>query len=351
MTLLATLLLAALHAQTPTRPAVGAIRWDAWHGQQSVPGQSVEKALGPAEWHYRLPFFANVISENQVSIDGTSQQVLDQEIEYASRAGLDYWAFLAYSESDAMSLPLKRYLASAQRDKIQFSLITELSRWGTRASHPEVARYAALTKEPGYLKTPGGRPIFYLGFLSEAQIKQNWGSIEELRNAVDAFRALSANPYIVIMDFNPVNANKWRDQLGADAISAYAASGGGVKALYADLTKYAEEFWNRSKATGSEVVPIVMSGWDRRPRVINPMPWEKYQKPGEGMEKYYETATPAEIAEHLRHALDWIRGNKSAAPANAVIIYAWNENDEGGWLTPTLKEGAARLNAIRDILK
>jgi len=28
-------------------------------------------------------------------------------------------------------------------------------------------------------------------------------------------------------------------------------------------------------------------------------------------------------------------------PANAILIYAWNELDEGGWLVPTLSEGDA----------
>ena len=37
-------------------------------------------------------------------------------------------------------------------------------------------------------------------------------------------------------------------------------------------------------------------------------------------------------------------------PANAIIIYAWNENDEGGWLIPTLSEGTARLDAIARVL-
>ncbi len=35
---------------------------------------------------------------------------------------------------------------------------------------------------------------------------------------------------------------------------------------------------------------------------------------------------------------------------NAVIIYAWNEFDEGGWLCPTLYGGTERLDAIREIL-
>ena len=352
MTLIGLLLLSSLHAQPPTRPAAGAIRWDAWHGRQGAPGRAVEKALGPAEWHYRLPFFAKVVSDNEVSIDGSSQETMDREIGYAAKAGLDYWAFLKYDDPDPMSISLHRYLSSKQKNEIQFCLVTELSRWGTKARHRDrIARYAALMKEPTYFKTPAGRPLFYLGFLNEASVQEAWGSVEELRKAVDELRALAGNPYIVIMDFSPAQGARWREQLGADAISAYAASGGGTNAPYSELTKYAEAFWDRGKATGSQVVPIVMSGWDRRPRIVNPVPWEKYQKPGEGMEKHYETAAPAAIAEHLRHALDWIRSNQAASPANAALIYAWNENDEGGWLTPTLTEGAARLDALRKILK
>ncbi len=36
---------------------------------------------------------------------------------------------------------------------------------------------------------------------------------------------------------------------------------------------------------------------------------------------------------------------------NHRLIYAWNENDEGGWLTPTLYDGNARLEAVRRVLK
>ncbi len=33
-------------------------------------------------------------------------------------------------------------------------------------------------------------------------------------------------------------------------------------------------------------------------------------------------------------------------PAGAMLIYAWNEHDEGGWLCPTLGEGRARILAL-----
>jgi hypothetical protein len=41
------------------------------------------------------------------------------------------------------------------------------------------------------------------------------------------------------------------------------------------------------------------------------------------------------LAQHVQAALAWTAHNPDLTPANAVIIYAWNENDEGGWLTPT----------------
>jgi len=34
-----------------------------------------------------------------------------------------------------------------------------------------------------------------------------------------------------------------------------------------------------------------------------------------------------------------------------VIIYAWNEFDEGGWLCPTLTEGDSRVQALGRILR
>lgn len=45
-----------------------------------------------------------------------------------------------------------------------------------------------------------------------------------------------------------------------------------------------------------------------------------------------------------------LEANPEAGEAGAVIIYAWNEFDEGGWICPTLSEGTARLDAIRKVL-
>ena len=336
------------------RPLVGAIRWDAWHGAQGIPGRAVQSALGPLQWHHRLPFFAEALGDDDVRVDGTAPDVMDREIGYASHGGLDYWAFVAYPPDDPMSIGLRSYLSSRIRDRIRFCLIAECSRW---ADPGYVTRLAELASEPVHLAADGNRPVVFLGFIDERKVCARWGDAAGFRRVVDGYRAQveargRATPYIVIMDFSPEQGHRWMDSLGADAISSYAVPhrGDGCQP-YARLAEQAEEFWTQCRDTGAQVAPTVMSGWDRRPRIARPMPWETWQKPGVGMERYCEAPSPSELAGHMARALDWIRTNEASARAGLVITYAWNENDEGGWLVPTLSEGPARLDALRSVLR
>ena len=81
-----------IHAQTNKTPIVGAIRWDAWSGG-SVTAQ-VERTLGPEKYRDRLPWFATVVDDKTVRIVGGNQETMDEEIQFAADAGLDYWAFV-----------------------------------------------------------------------------------------------------------------------------------------------------------------------------------------------------------------------------------------------------------------
>jgi hypothetical protein len=96
----------------------------------------------------------------------------------------------------------------------------------------------------------------------------------------------------------------------------------------------------------------VTTGWDPRPFLLNPVPWY----PGASETNWVGPASPAQIAEQLRHALRFVRDNPHATLANTALIYAWNENAEGGWIVPTLfelrDEGyPLRLDAVRSVLR
>jgi hypothetical protein len=327
------------------RPSVGAIRWDAWTGGRIT--EQVEKTLGPKRYHDRLPWFAEVIREDRVRIDGSPQKVMDREIEFAAGAGLDYWAFLLYPESSPMSAALEQYLKSTGRKRIGFCLIMHNTLKVNEKQWPaERDRAVALLKQPGYQAVCGGRPLLY-AFIGGGF------PFEKFSEFLASAKKSGLNPYCVFMGWNPASDFKRVSSKGFDAVSAYAR--GGSQAEFADLAGSVEtSYWQNAARAKVPCVPLVTTGWDKRPRKDNPVSWEKdhsYHK----QKVFPSRAKPAEIASHLGRAVKFVNSNRVLCPANTIIIYAWNEYDEGGWLAPTrAKDGSpdtSRLDAVRELLK
>lgn len=337
-------------------PRIGAIRWDAWVSAREAPGVAVEKALGPARYQHRAPFFTHVRGDDNIVIDGLSDRVMDQEIEYARKAGLDHWAFVTYHPPSALSAALELYLRRAT-SALKFCLITEAPRWSTPGFLDRVVR---LTADERYVRTSDGRPLLYLGFLEDKYMNEKWGGRAGMRAEIDRVRkwiekSARANPFIALMEFNPTRAGELVRELGLDAISSYANGGDGqVAAPYSALTAKTEAFWNDAAATGSKVIPTIMTGWDRRPRMERPMPWETWQKPVANPDRFFQPPSDAELQAHVAHTIQWMKSNDAASHGFA-IAYAWNEHDEGGWICPTWKpDGSAdagRIEAFRRAIK
>lgn len=337
------------------RPLVGAIRWDAWQEGGTVQA-AVEKTLGPNRWHYRLPFFAKVTGPDSVVIDGNTQAVMDQEINDAADAGIDYWAFCIYDDTIGMSNGLHLYLSSPVKNRINFALNLQSGHFVGKAGEreAEIARYVKYFKDTSYQKVLGNRPLVFLfGDLTPADKVQKSRVISDMLSQLrDASTAAGlGTPYIVFQGWNASDDFKTMQDYGLDAIGAYCIWHGSEEGQpFVSLAKRGRQIWESGKATGANVVPIVGSGWDNRPRFENPVPWT------EGSPLHTLPPTPAELADHLADALDWtIRHRATVTPANTVLIYAWNENDEGGWLVPTLNPdgsiNAERLDAIAGVLK
>ena len=345
--LLATLCLLPLALLSAERPSVGAIRWDAWSGG-AVTAQ-VEQTLSPEKHRFRLPWFAKVDASGHARIDASADGVMEQEIAYAKDAGLSYWAFLTYPEADAMSSALARYLRSPKRADLGFCLILHQTLSVPAARWPgERDRTLRLLQEPGYQKVAGRPLVFAFDLKTETPvIRQRFAELRALT------KSAGLDPYFVYMGWNPARDYKAHADEGFAAASAYANPG-----AEPSFVKYAEAFeqraWAGARAAKAPYVPLVTTGWDKRPRQDHPVSWEKdaaYAK----QPTFPGTATPEEIAGHLRNALAFVKANPAICPANTVIVYAWNEHDEGGWLCPTWtpsgQPDSSRLAAIRQVLR
>ncbi len=330
------------------RPVVGAIRWDAWTGGPVT--EQVERTLGPQKYHDRLPWFTEVVDAATVRINGGRQEVMEREIEFAAEAGLDYWAFLLYPSSSSMSQSLKLYLASRHRGRIHFCLILHNAFGVSEEQWPgERDRAIALLKEPGYQTVLEGRPLVY-AFQVQYQGRFPAERFAEFRQAA---KDAGLNPYFVFMGWNPRDDYARERIHGFDAVSAYAY--GSADVTFAALARAVEDkYWKNAAEAGVPYLPLVTTGWDKQPRKDNPVSWETGQSYHQ-QKVFPSTAEPHEIASHLDRALAFVRENQSICEANAIIIYSWNEHDEGGWLVPTwVADGlpnTARLEAIRKILR
>jgi len=328
----------------PDRPLVGAIRWDAWTGGTIT--EQVERTLGPAKYHDRLPWFARVVDDNTVRIDGGPQDVMDREIEFAADAGLDYWAFLVYQQDSPMSCALGQFLASSKRDRMRFCVVLHSTLKVQEERWPEERdRVIGLLRQPDYVTVLGGRPLVY-AFLGGGFPFERFAQLRQ------ASSAAGLDPYYVFMGWNPAGDFRRMSKHGFDAVSAYAK--GGNQPAFIDLARSVEvSYWQASADANVPCVPLVTTGWDKRPRIDHPVSWEKGHS-YHTQNVFPSTATPEEIAGHLGRAISFVRRNSAVCEANAVVIYAWNEHDEGGWLSPTLgPDGApdtARLDAVREVL-
>ena len=350
--------LAAMNAADDV-PIVGAIRWDGWYGDGGVV-KAVEASLGQPKYHFRLPWFARVIGEGKVSINGDSQAIMEQEIAYAAQAGLSYWAFVDYLyEAPGLSIALDRYLSAKHKNGIRYCLVEE----GARLDKSGVIAWSKIVehfRHSDYQTVLDGRPLLCLFGKTAKLGRAEWDELK--RQSIAA--GLKA-PYLVLMGWE---AEKHREELGFDAVSEYACSGKGYTTdpeTYERLTSHSvsEKLWGKWKRERTPCITFASAGWDTRPRQERPPSWCSWVKatpdptPPAQQKPLIDatTATPDELAAHLREAIEWTKANRDLNPANAIIIYAWNEHDEGGWLQPTLgadgRPDDARIKTLEMVLR
>ena len=112
------------------------------------------------------------------------------------------------------------------------------------------------------------------------------------------------------------------------------------------------KLWADYAAAGLETIPPISPGWDPSPREYIDLPWGDQGRTAcvekLGHPCYVEDPTMAELEAHTAAAVKFALDHASGATkAGSVLIGAWNENDEGHWIVPSLDDGTAKLEAVQ----
>jgi hypothetical protein len=345
----------------PPKALIGAIRWDAWYGK-SDDSVYPQNNLAPTDYQKRAPIHCSV-GNGEVSCIGT-QSVMDAEIRAASRAGIAFWAFDWFPPSSSLRIAWSLYQSSSLNQLVKWCPILGLAEIGSASSSQEEikqkhAAWVARMGAPNFFGVDMQgvkRPLVFLYYRAD-ELNTYFKNTAALHASIDGLRktAISANvgnPYVVIFD-PALDMGLFRES-GADAISNYI---GNFKtrpgATFVDLDSQIRRYWDRMAATGAPMIPIAQIGWDTRPRLDHPVPWAK---PGEGEVKttnsYFPLASPNEFSAHMKEAISFIDSHAASCPSRVILLYSWDECDEGGCIMPTLGDPTGKyLAAISEALK
>ena len=298
------------------KKTLGVIRWDAWYGHDDNPNSvisNVERALSPKEFHFRAPFFAKVTEEDKIVIPEYTQEIFDKEMEYAIEAGIDYFVYVFYIND--MRKAREMHLKSKYKNDVKLAFCSQ-------GLPPErVPEYIKYFKEECYVKVENGRPLMYY-FCDFATAKR---SIDLLKEG--CIKEGLPVPFSVVCNLGTEDTKN----SGADAKGQYGV-GGTYGESFKSLCNKANVLWQDFKSTGMQYVPTVTSGYNTLTRFKNPVYWIKCSENG-----WAEYATADEIASHLQDAYNHLEENNGQTNLNTLLMYAWNEHDEGGWICPTIK--------------
>lgn len=287
--------------------------------------------------------------------------VMQEQINYAAQNGLSVWGFCWYENSlnptneklmDHLNTALNLFLQSNNRNLLDFFLLS-CSPVSPKNWVRVCDRTISYFKESNYLRIDD-KPV--VCFFNADEVISGMGGIQKTKEAIQLFRerARKAGYNDILIGArtfprasDPAFQNKFQE-CGFDFLTTYCNADDGRRNAgandYQNLLEGDRKSWNEiSDNTSLPFLPVVDAGYDMRP-------WAHDHPTLPSSDYWYTGVTPSKIASHVKDGILWLKDHHSKTLGNLLMIYAWNENGEGGWLTPTKAEGEARLNEIKKVI-
>lgn len=310
---------------------LGAYYFDGWTGKTTHITEALKTTYSNREpkWGW--------VNSNQKSID--------EQIVAAQNAGLSFFSFCWYFDSKdkpdqiPMNQALKLYKESQYKNRLKYCLMV--------ANHPpfeitpdswdEVTdNWISEFKSGTYLKAEG-KPL--LIFFSIWSLITSFGSEKDVKIAFDQFRAKARSQGIDGISIAGCSDGGGYDQArkcGFDLLTGYNYHGKAFKTVtnqqqipIDSMQQREVKLWT-GIATRSKFkyIPVSTLNWD-------PRPWAT-AKNKYNTAPYYVGFSESSVYRSASNLIQWVKANPDKTTTEQIaLLYAWNENGEGAYLTPT----------------
>jgi hypothetical protein len=332
------------------KATAGAYYFDGWAGRKGLAGDRTAPWAENAPTHLTRRLVEEFPEREPIwGWRDDSPAIMEQQIDLAADHGLAFFAFCWYWHDNGQAINekairedpkhtgLELFLRARNNHRLKFCLLVA-NHQGFEISGTERWRRAADFWMP-YLKHPqhltvGGKPLLIV-FHPPGGDRAGFACLQEAAREAGLPGVAVAACGGGAAEMGYTHATHYAITLGYTA--------GSEVHRYAELLQPHEEAWRGSRE--QPYMPVVTAGWDKRP-------WEGprglKQQPG----WYFPDRTPEQFADLLRRAATWMQQHPEQTTAERIVmIYAWNEFGEGGFIAPTRGDPNGRyLEALRSVV-
>ncbi len=294
----------------------------------------------------------------------STPEAMHAQIDCAADYGLSFFAFDWFCPEGAdKATPLNNalglFLKAPNQKRMEFCLLVA-NHAGFRIGPAEwddcCEVWLTCFKHPSYVKLSNGEPLLIV--LSPYELNKSFGGPRAVAAAFENLREKARQaglPGVAIAGCWPARNLDAQNTLpneevteGYSFITGYAMHNECAwdwpkrSQPYQYLIDGHKKAWDLLAHHSSlPYIPVATIGWDMRP-------WEKTDLPEDKQAIRYLGRSPKGVETMLLNATKWISEHpERTSLEKLLLIYAWNEYGEGGYLTPTIGGGYEYLEAVK----
>ena len=315
--------------KTDVRVTVGAYYFDGWAGQSRNLAKDPELArLNPPTHLTRLLLGKYAEREPVWGWRDDTLEIVERQIDLAAENGIAFFSFCWYFNRDPKTIEtnplhtgLQLYLKAKNNHRLKFCLLVANHQGfeiKTTADWKQATElWMPYLRHKQYVRVDG-RPLLII-FSPQGGDKAGFEYMQESARKAGL-------PGVAIAACNAGDSKMgYTHRTHYNIIPGYAS--GPEKHTYKELVAAHEKQWYGTSQ--QPYIPEITAGWDKRP-------WEGRDGLNQSEGWYYPDRTPEQFTEFLESAIRWMDENPEQTTAERIVlVYAWNEFGEGGYIAPT----------------